>query len=102
MMGSPTSIRGECANGAEVIDEYWIETKGIKMINIAELGFFLALFGSWLLLMWRFWLFQEALFGKSTALKVKILSMFALKGVVAAIAIYIAANIGNIAIIFGK
>ena len=69
------------------------------MKNIAELVFFLALFGFWLLLMWRFWLFQGELFGKSPALKVKILSIFALKGVVAAIAIFIAANIGNIAII---
>ena len=68
------------------------------MKNIAELGFCLVLFGFWLLLMWRFWLCQEGLFGKSTALKVKILSIFALKGVVAAIAIFIAANIGSVSV----
>ena len=55
-----------------------------------------ACFGVWLFIMLRFWLLQENLAGKSVTSNVKTLSIFALKGVFAAIAIYIVANIGDL------
>ena len=55
-----------------------------------------ACFGVWLFIMLRFWLLQENLAGKTVTSKVKTLSFFALKGVVAAIAIYILANVGDL------
>ena len=55
-----------------------------------------ACFGVWLFIMLRFWLLQENLTGKTVTSKVKTLSIFALKGVFAAIAIYTVANIGDL------
>lgn len=74
-----------------------IETGSIDYIKLLIMVLkWVACFSVWLFIMLRFWLLQENLAGKSVTSNVKTLSIFALKGVFAAIAIYIVANIGDL------